>query len=160
VSLFSTFEKNQVLEQLNFRPYAFRLRPGEIFDPARKKFVALNPEEWVRQHAIRFLNEERAYPLSLMAVEVQLEVNKLRKRVDILVYGRDSKPLLIVECKAPTVKISQDTFDQAARYNLALGADYFFITNGLTHFFCRSDKTTASYQFLKELPPYGTVFPV
>jgi type I site-specific restriction endonuclease len=160
VSLFSTFEKNQNLDPLNFPAYKFRLRPGEIFDPARKKFVALNPEEWVRQHAIRFLTEERAYPLSLMAVEVQLQVNKLKKRVDILVYGKNSKPLLIVECKAPSVRISQETFDQAARYNLALGADYFFITNGLTHFFCRSDRATSSYHFLKDLPAYGTDFPV
>jgi predicted type IV restriction endonuclease len=145
---------------LNFPAYEFRLKPGEIFDPARKKFVTLTPEEWVRQHVIRYLNEDRGYPLSLMAVEVQLEINKLKKRMDILVHGRDLKPILIVECKAPSVKITQETFDQAARYNLSAGADYFFITNGLTHFFCKSDRESASYHFLKELPPYGTSFPV
>jgi predicted type IV restriction endonuclease len=147
------------MEQLNFPAYSFRLRDKQIFDPARKKFVSLTPEEWVRQHVIRYLAEAKLFPMSLMSVEVQLEINTLKKRIDILVYDRFGKPLLIVECKAPSVKISQETFDQAARYNLKAGVDYFFITNGLNHFFCRSDRETESYLFLKELPDFNQMRP-
>ena len=144
---------------LNFPEYVFRLRKNQIFDPARRKFVALTPEEWVRQHVIRYLAETGGYPLSLMAVEAQMELNSLRKRVDILVYGKDTKPLLIVECKAPSVKISQAVFDQAARYNLKAGAAYYFLSNGLTHYFCKAvlDSDTGEYLFLKNLPPYADV---
>ncbi|HEV7229759.1 MAG TPA: type I restriction enzyme HsdR N-terminal domain-containing protein [Bacteroidia bacterium] len=147
------------MEQLNFPAYSFRLRDKQIFDPARKKFVSLTPEEWVRQHVIRYLAEDKQFPLSLMAVEAHLEINTLKKRIDILIYDRFAKPLLIVECKAPSVKINQDTFDQAARYNLKAGVDYFFITNGLNHFFCKADKASESYQFLKELPDYSLMRP-
>jgi type I site-specific restriction endonuclease len=108
---------------------------------------------------IRYLAEAKLFPMSLMSVEVQLEINTLKKRIDILVYDRFGKPLLIVECKAPSVKISQETFDQAARYNLKAGVDYFFITNGLNHFFCRSDRETESYLFLKELPDFNQMRP-
>ncbi len=142
------------MQTLNFPSYSFRLREHEIYDPARKKFVALTPEEWVRQHVIRFLAEEKEFPLSLMAVEAGVELNGLKKRVDILVYDKTGKPILIVECKAPSIKIGQDTFDQAARYNLAFGVSYFFITNGLNHYFCKSDKATSSYLFIKDLPHY------
>jgi hypothetical protein len=148
------------MEQLNFPAYTFRLRPGEIFDPARKRFVSLSPEEWVRQHVIRFLTEEKQFPLSLMAVEAGLVVNGLKKRVDILVYSPAAKPLMIVECKAPSVKLAQDVFDQAARYNLALGVDYFLITNGLNHYFCKSQHSSSTYLFIKELPVYKEICPV
>jgi hypothetical protein len=140
---------------LNFPAYDFRTRQGEIFDPVRRKFVALTPEEWVRQHVIRFLHEEKGYPLSLMKVEVQLIINSLKKRVDVLVHGNNGTPLIIVECKAPEVKIDQKTFDQAARYNLKTDVDFLFVTNGLTHFFCKSDKNTQSYLFLKDFPSFS-----
>jgi hypothetical protein len=146
-----------MLTRLNFPHYEFRIRKEEIFDPVRKKFVALTPEEWVRQHVIRFLHEERSFPLSLMKVEVQLKLHTLKKRVDMIVYGKDVKPILIVECKAPEVPITQKTFDQAARYNLKTGVEYIFITNGLTHFFCKSDKSTESYHFLNDLPRFSGI---
>jgi hypothetical protein len=145
------------VDQLNFPAYSFRIRDESIFDPARKKFVFLSPEEWVRQHVIRFLAEDRHFPLSLMSVEVQLDLNGLKKRIDILVHGKQAKPLLIVECKAPSVKITQHTFDQAARYNMRAGAEYFFLTNGHTHYFCKTDPDSASYIFLKDLPLYQSI---
>jgi predicted type IV restriction endonuclease len=156
----SLYLKKTPVDLLNFPEYEFRYVPGKIFDPVRKKFVALTPEEWVRQHVIRFLGDDRGYPLSLMAVEAQFELHTLRKRMDILVHGRDGKPLLIVECKAPTVKINQKSFDQAARYNLSAGVEYFFITNGLTHFFCKSDKEAGAYHFLPDMPLYSSLFPI
>ncbi|MFI5150883.1 MAG: type I restriction enzyme HsdR N-terminal domain-containing protein [Bacteroidia bacterium] len=148
------------MQNLNFPAYNFRQRKGEIFDPARKRFVSLSPEEWVRQHVIRYLSEEKGFPLSLMAVEAGLELNGLKKRVDIVVYSPEGKPVLIVECKAPQIKIGQDAFDQAARYNLKLGVDYLFITNGMSHYCCKSDKSTSSYHFLPEMPAYRDLFPV
>jgi hypothetical protein len=143
------------VEQLNFPAYSFRIREESIFDPARRKFVFLSPEEWVRQHVIRFLADDRHFPLSLMAVEVQMNLHGLKKRIDILVHGPQAEPLLIVECKAPSVHITQRTFDQAARYNMRAGAAYFFLTNGHTHYFCKSDPGSASYIFLKDLPLYA-----
>jgi len=145
-------ENTRDLERLNFPEYGFRLREGQIFDPARKRFVALTPEEWVRQHVIRYLVEE-GYPLSLMAVEAEINVYALKKRMDILVYGKDGKPLLIVECKAPSVKIDQGVFDQLARYNLRAGAPYFFLSNGHNHYCCKA-ATDGGYLFLKNLPPF------
>ncbi|HXC04855.1 MAG TPA: type I restriction enzyme HsdR N-terminal domain-containing protein [Bacteroidia bacterium] len=145
---------------LRFPAYSFRLRPGEIFDPARKRFVALSPEEWVRQHVIRYLLEEKGVPISLMAVEAGLELNGLKKRVDLVAYSPAGKPVLIVECKAPHIKIGQETFDQAARYNLKLGVDFLFITNGINHYICKSDKSSSTYLFLKELPGYKEICPI
>lgn len=145
------------MEQLNFPFYEFRLRKDQIFDPARKKFVALTPEEWVRQHVIRFLLESGGYPLSLMGVEVPIELNTLKKRVDILVHGRDGRPLLIVECKAPSVHITQATFDQAARYNLKAGASYFLLSNGHKHYCCKVGGVGEPYVFLKSLPAFSEI---
>lgn len=144
--------------KLNFPEYRFRLREQnglpEIFDPSRKRWVALTPEEWVRQHALRWLSEEKQYPLSLMAVEKSIAVNGLPRRCDIVTYDRSGKPFLVVECKAPGVEISQAVFDQAARYNLSVGAELFLLTNGLRHFCCKTDHENAGYIFLKELPAY------
>lgn len=144
------------MQELNFPSYSFRLKASEnktlIFDIVRKKYVVLTPEEWVRQHVIHFLHKEKNYPLSLMAIEKQLKINSLTKRTDIVVYNREGKPKIIVECKAPSVAISQGTFDQIARYNLQLKSTFLMVTNGLDHYFCIMDHENTTYVFLKDLP--------
>lgn len=144
--------------RLNFPEFIFRIRENEkrpeIFDDVRKKWVALSPEEWVRQHVLRWLIEIKNYPASLLAVEKTIEVNGLSRRCDIVFFDRMLKPALLVECKAPEVSVSQVVFDQAARYNLSLGAELFLITNGINHFCCRANHENAAYDFLRELPDY------
>ncbi|CAN5433617.1 type I restriction enzyme HsdR N-terminal domain-containing protein [soil metagenome] len=146
------------LPRLNFPQYEFRLREKEsrpeVFDEVRKKWVVLTPEEWVRQHTLKWLTEEKKYPASLLAVEKSITVNGLTKRCDIVAFNRDGKPVLIVECKAHDVEILQTVFDQAARYNLTLNVNLFLLTNGINHFCCRADLEQKSYIFLKELPVF------
>ncbi|OCB78556.1 type I restriction enzyme HsdR N-terminal domain-containing protein [Flavobacterium crassostreae] len=146
------------MQKLNFSPYLFRFKNSEnkvaIFDEIRKKFILLTPEEWVRQHVVRFLLEEKKYPKSLINVEKVLHVNDLRKRYDIVVYHCDGSIFLLVECKAPQIKIAQATFDQIARYNTTLKATYLMVTNGLNHYFCQMDFENEKYVFLKELPDF------
>lgn len=147
------------MQELNFPQYDFQMRESdgkkEIFDSIRKKFLKLTPEEWVRQHIIKFLNTEFSYPLSLMSVEKGLKLNDMQKRTDVVVYNRNAKPLMVVECKAPGVKLSQDTFDQAARYNLKINAKYILITNGLKHYICLVNKEENKIQFLKKIPKFN-----
>ena len=144
--------------QLNLPNYDFKMKTEQgsrqIFDPVRKKMVKLDPEEWVRQNLIQFLHLEKKYPTSLMAVEKGLTVNGLRKRFDILCYNNDSKPLLLVECKAPSVKISQSAFDQISIYNLQFKVPFLLVSNGLEHFCCQLDYQNNSYSFLSEIPDY------
>lgn len=141
---------------ITFGKYHFRTKKeGDqqfIFDIVRKKFVALTPEEWVRQHWIHYLIEEAKYPRSLIAVEMNITVNQLSKRCDIVVYDRGGKPFLIVECKSPDVKISQKVFDQIARYNLTLQVKYLIVSNGKQHFGCDIDFEKRSYEFIERLP--------
>ncbi|MDP6922699.1 MAG: type I restriction enzyme HsdR N-terminal domain-containing protein [Lutibacter sp.] len=148
------------MQVLNLPACEFKIKNREnksvIFDMIRKKYVRLTPEEWVRQHVIHFLINEKKYPSSLMAVEKKMTFNKLVKRTDILVFNQKGLPEIIVECKAPTVKITQASFDQIARYNLKLNAHYLFVTNGMAHYYCMIDPQNECYHFLKELPKYGT----
>lgn len=125
-----------------------------IFDIIRKKYVVLTPEEWVRQHVIHYLITSKGYPKSLIAVEKQLIINTLKKRFDILVFNTKGLPDLIIECKSPSINISQDTFDQIARYNLKINATLLMVTNGLAHFYCELDPLNKQYIFLKDLPAY------
>jgi len=142
--------------KLNFPDYSFRFKNSEnkplIFDVIRKKFVVLTPEEWVRQHVIQFLISERHFSPALMNVEKQLILHGTKKRYDVVVFNSDGSIHLIVECKAPTIKIAQDTFDQIARYNLVTEASYLMVTNGLNHYFCRMDYENERYVFLEEVP--------
>lgn len=146
------------LPALNFPAYQFRFSTlGDqqaIYDTLRKKFVLLTPEEWVRQHMVRYLVEQKRVPPSLITVEKVFRIFKLKRRFDIAVYASSGQPLLLVECKAPGVTLNQDTFDQVSRYNLALHARYLVITNGLSHHCCRLDYETQSWEFLKEIPSY------
>lgn len=146
------------MQQLNFPSFNFRFKNSEnkvaIFDEIRKKFIILTPEEWVRQHVVRFLLEEKKYPKSYINVEKLLKINDLKKRYDIVVYNPDGSIFILVECKAPEIKISQNTFDQIARYNLTLKAQFLMVTNGHNHYFCQMDFENEKYQFLRELPDY------
>ncbi|WP_428742329.1 type I restriction enzyme HsdR N-terminal domain-containing protein [Tenacibaculum sp.] len=146
------------MQKLNLPSYTFKLKSNEnktlIFDNLRKKYVVLTPEEWVRQHFSQWLVQEKNYPISLIAIEKQLVINNLKKRTDIVIFNSDGHPNIIVECKAPHIKITQDTFDQIARYNLKLNANYLIVTNGLQHFFCVLDKKNETYVFLRDIPEY------
>jgi hypothetical protein len=126
-----------------------------IFDILRKKNVVLTPEEWVRQNFVQYLIQNKNYPKSIIAVEKQLNINNLNKRTDILIFDKNGNPDIIVECKAPSIKINQDNFDQIARYNLKLNANYLIVTNGLQHFYCKIDHELEKYHFLKDIPDYS-----
>ena len=145
--------------KLNFPDYSFRFKSNEnkplIFDVIRKKFVSLTAEEWVRQHVIQFLLTEKNYPSSLISVEKQLTLHKTVKRYDIVIYNSDGSIHLIVECKSSSVPITQETFDQIARYNLSLNASFLMITNGLDHYFCQMDYEAEKYNFLNDIPFYA-----
>tara|TARA_R110002124_G_scaffold227889_1_gene393219 strand:- start:125507 stop:125953 length:447 start_codon:yes stop_codon:yes gene_type:complete len=146
------------MQKLNFPDYEFRFKSNEnkrlIFDVIRKKFLVLTPEEWVRQHVLQHLISEKNYPTSHINVEKQLKLHNTTKRYDIVVYNNDGSIRLIVECKAPSVRITQDTFDQIARYNLVLNSGYLMVTNGMDHYFCRMDEANEQYIFLKDIPNY------
>ena len=148
------------MRQLNFSKYQFRFKNSEnkvaIFDVIRKKFIVLTPEEWVRQHVVQFLLEEKNYPKSLINVEKVLKVNGLRKRYDVVVYNSDGSIFILVECKAPEIKIAQATFDQIATYNMTLNAQFLMVTNGLNHYFCQMDYENEKYTFLENLPNYNS----
>lgn len=147
------------MQLLNLPTYKFRIKSNEnnfaIFDIIRKKYVVLTPEEWVRQHLIHYLIEEKKYPISLIAVEKKLTINNLTKRTDILVFNTKGLPEIIIECKAPSIKINQSAFDQIARYNLKLNANYLIVSNGLEHFFCSMDTENEQYVFLENIPSYS-----
>ena len=146
------------MQKLQFPTYSFRFKNSEnklaIFDEIRKKFILLTPEEWVRQHVVQYLLQEKNYPKSYINVEKLIKINSLNKRYDIVVYQPNGELFLLIECKAPEIKISQDTFDQIARYNLVLNAKYLMVTNGLNHYFCQMDFENEKYVFLEELPSF------
>jgi predicted type IV restriction endonuclease len=147
------------MQKLNFKLYSFRFKNSEnkvsIFDEIRKKFIILTPEEWVRQHVVQFLLDEKKYPKSLINVEKVLKVNGLRKRYDIVVFNPDGSIFILIECKAPEIKIAQATFDQIARYNMTMKAEFLMVTNGLNHYFCQMDYENEKYSFLENLPNYN-----
>lgn len=146
------------MKKLNLPEYPFKIQKKdskfEIYDEFRKKYLVLTPEEWVRQHFLMYLHLEKQVPKSLMAIEKGLKVNTLNKRTDIVIYNRLGKAGIIVECKAPEVKISQDTFEQIARYNMSLQVDYLIVTNGIDHYCCKMDYKNSNYQFIEEIPSF------
>lgn len=146
------------MQALNFPNYGFRLKSSEnkihIFDVIRKKFVVLQPEEWVRQHVVHYLMEDKKYPKSLINVEKQLTVNAIKKRYDVVIYNSRGQIDLLVECKAPSVNIDQQVFDQIARYNMKLNAQLLMVTNGIDHYYCRMDYAQEKYDFIKDVPEF------
>ena len=136
-----------------------RLRHGnrgdEIFDPLRKKWLLITPEEWVRKDFSGQLGTSLGYPAGLMANEVSINLNGTSKRCDTVVYDTALHPKMIVEYKAPTIAITRQVFEQIGRYNLVLGVEYLTVSNGLSHFCCKVDNESHKFSFLKEIPPYS-----
>lgn len=144
------------MRDLNFPKFQFRFKINEnkrfIFDDIRKKYVLLTPEEWVRQHVVQFLIQVKAYPKSYINVEKLVKINGMSKRYDVVVFAPNGTIFLLIECKEPNVKITQSVFDQIARYNLSLNAQFLMVTNGINHYYCKLDYVNKKYQFLTDLP--------
>lgn len=128
-----------------------------IFDTLRQRYVALTPEEWVRQHFIHYLTEHKGYPAALMANEISMNIGNKRLRADSVLYDRQLHPKMIIEYKAPTIEITRKVFDQIAAYNLLLHVDYIIVSNGLQHYCCRMDYTNRRYEFMKDIPEYEKI---
>jgi hypothetical protein len=145
--------------KLNFPDYKFRIKNYDgklvIFDPVRKKYVALTPEEWVRQHVVQYLKQEKQVPLSLISVESEIRLYKTRKRFDIAVFDRNGHARLVVECKAPSVPVTQEVLDQAVRYNLTLKVDFLVLTNGIQHIYCQIDTNKGVIRIINDLPDFN-----
>lgn len=147
--------------QLNLPPFDIRLRGTrehpQIFDMLRRKYVALTPEEWVRQHFVHYLVDHKGYPAALLANEIQLRVGDKTLRADSVLYSRTLRPRMIIEYKAPTVAITQKVFDQISAYNQLLHVDYLVVSNGLEHYVCRMDYEGKKYVFLEHIPDYSEI---
>ncbi|MGV8136398.1 MAG: type I restriction enzyme HsdR N-terminal domain-containing protein [Mangrovibacterium sp.] len=150
-----------MLTKLNLPSYSFRTRREAdktyIFDEIRKKYLLLTPEEWVRQNFIRYLTGEKNFPAALMIIERGLKVNGNPFRADLLICDRMGAPLLVVEFKAPAIRISQAAFDQIARYNMRYRVPYLIVSNGLSHFCCKIDFLSESYMFLNKIPDFKEI---
>ena len=144
--------------KLNFPDYQYSIKSKEnksyIFGPVRKKWLVLNPEEWVRQNCVQFLINEKKIPIGLLQVEKKIEVFNTVKRYDLVVFNTEKKISLLVECKSPSVKITQEAFDQIARYNTVIQSEYLMLTNGLNHFYYQMDFKEKKYIYLTDLPTY------
>jgi len=147
---------------LNLPNYPFKITQKDglylIFDEIRKKHLVLTPEEWVRQHFIRYLIALKNFPSSLLKIEGGLSLNQTKKRSDILVYNNLGEKIMVIECKAPSVPITQSTFDQAARYNSIYKAPWLAVTNGLNHYYAKIDHTNGKFFFVQELPAYKDLY--
>ena len=143
---------------LNLPPIEVKIQQrngkNQIFDPLRKKFITLTPEEWVRQHFTHFLTEFKGYPKGLLANEIQLNLNGTKKRCDTVLFNKDLSAKMIIEYKAPHIEITQAVFDQITRYNMVLKVEYLIVSNGIRHYCCRIDYQTMKYTFLPDIPAY------
>lgn len=148
-----------MITQLNLPEYSFKFREyngrEQIFDKFRKKYISLTPEEWVRQNFLSWLCDEKKFPHALVSVEKTIELNELKKRYDAVVYSNTHQPLMLIEFKAPEIKISQKVFEQAARYNLILKVPYLMVSNGINHYCCRINFKNSQIVFLKEIPEFA-----
>lgn len=146
------------LQPLQLPPYPFKITDVNgrlmLFDEIRKKQVIITPEEWVRQHFVQYLINQKNYPKTLIKLEGGLRLNGMPRRSDIVVFNKHGDKILMVECKAPSVAINQKVFDQVARYNMAHKIDLLAVTNGLQHYYCTIDFVNESYRFIEELPAY------
>lgn len=144
--------------QLSLPTYDIKLRGTqerpEILDFLRRRYVALTPEEWVRQHFTHWLVEHKGYPKGLLGNEIELKIGDKRLRCDSILYNKEAKPRMIIEYKAPTIQIKQQVFNQISVYNLLLHVDYLVVSNGLQHYCCKMDYSNHSYSFLEEIPNY------
>jgi len=147
--------------EINLPSYEIKLREQggkqQIFDFLRRRYVALTPEEWVRQHFVHYLVEHKEFPKGLLANEVELRVGEKKLRCDTLLYNKALQPQMIVEYKAPHIELTQRVFDQITIYNFLLKVDYLVVSNGLRHYCCRMDYEHRSYTFLQDIPDYSTL---
>lgn len=147
--------------RLNLPQYAIKIadRNGKktIFDILRRKYIALTPEEWVRQHFVHYLIEHKGYPAGLIANEVELRVGDKRLRCDSVLYNKVLQPQMILEYKAPDIKITQKVFDQITAYNFLMKVEYLVVSNGIQHICCKMDYTNHTYSFLEEIPNYSNI---
>ena len=148
--------------ELNLPEYKYKVKKREdgswaIWDRLRERWVALTPEEWVRQHFVEWLITDKDFPAALMGNEVSLTQNGISRRCDTVVGDRTGQPLVIVEYKAPSINITQKVFDQIVRYNMVLKARYLMVSNGLVHYCCQIDYEKNSYRFLEEIPSYESL---
>ena len=156
---YSFFLNQALFIPLNLPPRPLRLSRNAsgqttVFDPLRGKWLVLTPEEWVRQHTVAHLVGDLGYPAALTANEVSLRLNGRLRRCDTLVWRAGAaEPLMVVEYKAPHVTITQETFDQIARYNMVMHARCLMVTNGLTHYCCLTEE--ASTRFIDHIPSYS-----
>ena len=143
---------------LNLPPFNINVKKTDgrlsVFDRLRRKFVTLTPEEWVRQHFINYLITEKGYPQALIANEIQINLNNQKRRCDSIVYDKTISPLVIVEYKSPDVELTQAVFDQIVRYNIVLKVKYLIVSNGLSHYCCRMDYSTQTFDYLADIPTY------
>ena len=144
--------------KLNFPDYKIKLKSIKntlfIFDRVRKKWLKCTPEEWVRVHCVNYLIEDLGYSESWIRIEEEFKIYNLKKRFDIIVANSDLKPFILVECKAHSVKINQNTFDQITRYNIELSCPFLMISNGLDHYFCKVNKEKKNIDFIEKLPEF------
>jgi len=149
------------MKQLNLPPIEAKIKSEDgkshIYDPLRRRYVALSPEEWVRQHFVNYLVVEKSYPKELIANEVSIKVNATSKRCDTVVYDNFLVPCAIIEYKAPEVPVTEQVFNQITRYNFALAVPYLMISNGLEHYCIHIDYSSMKYTFLKEIPEYTEI---
>ena len=150
------------MQPLNLPPFEANIKKQngmvKILDILRQKFVALTPEEWVRQHFVHFLIEQKGYSKTLMANEVAVTLNGMSRRCDTVVYRQEGmKPLMIVEYKRPDVEITQRVFEQICRYNMVLEVEWLVVSNGLKHYCCQVDIKKGGYAFMKDIPSYGEI---
>ena len=146
------------MHELNLPPFEVMIRgtqeKPEIFDFLRRRYVALTPEEWVRQHFTHWLVEHKGYPKGLLGNEIELRIGEKKLRCDSILYDRDARPRMIIEYKAPAVAITQRVFNQISAYNILLHVDYLVVSNGLNHYCCQMDYERRSYRFLPDIPLY------
>lgn len=149
------------MKQLNLPSFDIKLsgtpEHPQIWDVLRRKYVALTPEEWVRQHFIHFLTEHKHYPIALLANEVSLKIGNKQLRADSVLYTRELRPKMIVEYKAPHIEITRRVFEQIATYNMKLHVDYLIVSNGISHFCCKMDYINNSLSFLHDIPDYKDI---
>jgi len=147
-----------LLQPLNLPPYPFKISDNNgqltLFDEIRKKHLVITPEEWVRQHFVQYLINQKKYPKSLIKLEGGLRLHGMAKRTDIVVFNNTGDKILMIECKAPAVNIDQKVFDQIARYNMTHKIALLAVSNGLQHYYCRIDFEKQAYKFIPELPAY------
>lgn len=149
------------MKPLKLPPCSLRIKEGPggqlVYDSLRKKYVSLTPEEWVRQHFVAYLTEYLHYPPGLIRTEASFRLHSMLRRADILIHDRAGEPVMIVECKAPTVKLSQEVFDQVINYNFSYGVKYLIVTNGMTHYAGRIDMQGHTFTLLDHIPDYLTI---